>query len=122
MRALRDLTFLDSLNQSELKSETTMATLTEEEFSKHIGTTFHAKLDEREVDLTLTEVKPYMPEPRQGNMERFSLFFAGPPEVFLPQQNFHIRHDGMGEFDIFLVPLRGDEKGYIYEAVFNYFK
>jgi hypothetical protein len=100
-----------------------MAILTEEEFSKHIGTEFRADVDEREVNLTLTEVKPYMPEQaRQSNMERFSLFFAGPPDVFLPQQNFHIRHDSMGEFDIFLVPIRSDERGFSYEAVFNYFR
>jgi len=100
-----------------------MAILTEEEFSKHVGTTFYVKLGEREVNLTLAEVKGYMPEPtEEKRMERFSLFFSGPADSYLPQQNFQMRHETMGEFDMFLVPIRNDENGLRYEAVFNYFK
>ena len=100
-----------------------MAILTEEEFSKHVGTTFHTKLGEREVDLTLAEVKGYMPGPaEEKRMERFSLFFDGPADSFLPQHNFQMSHETMGDFDIFLVPIKGDEKRFRYEAVFNYFK
>ncbi len=100
-----------------------MAILTEEEFSKHVGTTFHAKLGEREVDVTLAEVKAYMPDPtEQKSMERFSLFFDGPSDAYLPQQSLPMRHETMGDFDIFLVPINGDEKGIRYEAVFNFFK
>jgi hypothetical protein len=97
--------------------------LTEAEFSKHVGTQFHATFEDREISLTLIEVKPYMvDESRERNMERFSLFFDGPPDVLLPQQNFQMRHESMGEFDLFLVPISGDQKGFRYEAVFNYFK
>jgi len=100
-----------------------MAILTEEEFSKHIGTTFYVKLGEREVNLTLAEVKGFMPEPtEEKQMERFSLFFSGPADSYLPQQNFQMRHETMGEFEMFLVPIRNDENGLRYEAVFNYFK
>ena len=100
-----------------------MAILTEEEFSKHVGTTFRAKLGECEVDLTLAEVKGYMPEPtEEKRMERFSLFFDGPSDSFLPQQSLEVRHETMGEFHIFLVPIKGDEKEIRYEAVFNFFK
>jgi len=96
--------------------------LTEEEFSKHVGTQFYASFDDREVNLTLTEVKPYLrAETTDEAMERFSLFFDGPPDVLLPQQSFHVRHGSMGEFDIFLVPISGDANGFRYEAVFNYF-
>lgn len=100
-----------------------MNNLTEEEFSKHVGTSFHAKLSEREVKLTLAEVKGYIPAPNeQKGMERFSVFFDGPSDSLLPQQNFQMRHDQMGDFDIFLVPISGDANGFRYEAVFNYFK
>jgi hypothetical protein len=100
-----------------------MAILTEEEFSKHVGTTFRAKVDERQVDLTLAEVKGYMPQPtEEKRMERFSLFFDGPSDSFLPQHSFRMGHETMGDFDIFLVPISGDEKRFRYEAVFNYFK
>ena len=100
-----------------------MALLTEEEFSKHIGTEVYAKFGDREVTLSLSEVKGYTPTPNdQQNMERFSVFFDGPLDSFLPQQNFKMRHEQMGEFDIFLVPISADEKGFRYEAVFNYFR
>lgn len=100
-----------------------MANLTEEEFSKHVGTTFHAKVGEREVDLTLAEVKGYMPGPsEEKRMERFSLFFDGPSDFFLPQQSFQMSHETMGDFDILIVPISGDDKRFRYEAVFNFYK
>jgi hypothetical protein len=100
-----------------------MAILTEKEFAKHVGTNFHAKLDERDVDLTLAEVKGYPQDPSdKREMERFSLFFDGPLDSPLPQQSFQMQHDVMGEVEIFLVPIRGDENGFRYEAVFNFYR
>ena len=100
-----------------------MANLTEEEFSKHVGTDFYVKSSEGEVKITLAEVKGYRAaSTEEKNLERFSLFFAGPADSFLSQQVFHVRHETMGEFDIFLVPIKNDADGFRYEAVFNYFK
>jgi hypothetical protein len=97
--------------------------LTEKEFSQHVGTKFHVKVDEREIGLELTEVKGYVSqEIEQGGMERFSVFFAGPGDPSLPQKTYQLKHERMGEFELFLVPIAGDEKGYRYEAVFNYFR
>jgi hypothetical protein len=99
------------------------ANLTEAEFSKHIGASFHTSVGEREIAFTLAEVKGYLPsETEQSGMERFSIFFDGPGDVRLPQMTYHLRHPAMGEFDLFLVPIGGDEKGFRYEAVFNYYK
>src|SRR5436305_11409407 len=99
------------------------ATLTEEEFSKHQGTKFHAKLDSLETDLDLVEVKGYSSATdRRDDMERFSVFFNGPRDSFLPQATYQMRHEEMGEFDLFLFPLGEDDQGFRYEAVFNYFK
>lgn len=100
-----------------------MAILTEGEFSKHVGTKFYAKLGESEVNLILAEVKSYDQEPDlKAKMERFSLFFDGPPDSFLPQGIFQMRHDNMGDFEVFLVPISGDQNGFRYEAVFNLYK
>jgi hypothetical protein len=100
-----------------------MKSLTEEEFSKHIGTRFRPELGEHEVNLTLTEVKRYMPEPsEEKGLERFSVFFDGPSDVVLPQQTYHLQHEAMGEFDIFLGPIAQNANGFRYEAVFNYYK
>ena len=97
--------------------------LTEQEFSKHVGTQFNVALTDGELSLTLVEAKAYMPgENEQEGMERFSVFFDGPPNLLLPQQTYQLRHEQMGEFDIFLTPISGDAKRIRYEAVFNYYR
>lgn len=99
------------------------AELTEAEFSKHLNTKFRAGLDAEPLDLELTRVKAYSLRPGdQEGMERFSIFFTGPAQPFLPQRTYSLSHDVMGTFDIFLVPIKPDGEGSRYEAVFNYFK
>ena len=97
--------------------------LTEQEFSKHVGSQFEASLGERNVILRLVEVKAYMPEAtEEKGLERFSIFFEGPPDFMLPQQTYHLRHAQIGELEIFLGAISGDANGFRYEAVFNYYK
>jgi len=81
------------------------------------------KLDgQPEIELELVEVKGYLPqESEHQGMERFSIFFDG-PGTYLRQRVYHLEHDQMGEIELFLVPISGDQRGYRYEAVFNYFK
>lgn len=102
------------------------ARLTEEEFLQHVNTKFRVNGDgPQPVELSLVEVKGYekKSEPgEQGGMERFSVFFSGPGDSFLPQKSYALEHDQMGAFDIFLVPIGRDDRGYNYEAVFNYHK
>jgi uncharacterized protein DUF6916 len=98
------------------------APLTEKEFSKHVNTKFRVVSDEP-VELELTEVKGYMSKPdEESGMERFSAFFRGPSDRYLQQTTYTLEHDQMGEFALFLVPVRQDQNGFRYEAVFNYFK
>jgi Domain of unknown function (DUF6916) len=106
--------------------KTMTALLTESEFSQHVNTKFRLNADSgKAIELELVEVASYAfkdnPNERSG-MERFSLFFAGPPEPFLPQAIYSLSHDKLGSLDIFLVPIGRNEKGFSYEAVFNYFK
>ena len=97
--------------------------LTEEEFARHLNSKFQLKIDDATLELKLVEVKAYMPGVNeQAGMERFSVFFDGPGNTRLPQSVYSLTHEQMGQFDIFLVPISGDEKGFRYEAVFNYFK
>jgi hypothetical protein len=97
--------------------------LTEQEFSKHVGSEFQTTSAEREVNLKLAEVKAYRPlESEQPGMERFSVFFDGPADLLLPQQTYQLRHEQMGEFDIFLTPISADANRVRYEAVFNYYR
>jgi hypothetical protein len=39
--------------------------------------------------------------------------------MFLDQGTRFFKHDQMGEFEIFIVPMRQDEQGFYYEAIFN---
>ena len=95
-----------------------------ESFSEHLNTKFSVKVDSAEpVELELVDLVVRKSEPNeQAGMERFSTFFYGPANFFLPQQTYDMTHPEMGELQIFLVPVALDERGYRYEAVFNRFK
>ena len=96
--------------------------LTEKDFSPHLNSKFYVQLADGFVELELAEVTPYVARPTdQSGMERFSILFDG-PGVCLPQSLYHLKHEQMGELDIFLVPVSGDQRGYRYEAVFNSIK
>ena len=95
--------------------------LTEKDFSKHLNSKFHLQLKDGVIELQLAEVKAYLAkENEQSGMARFSIFFNG-PGVYLPQSLYHLEHEQMGELDVFLVPVSGNQDGYRYEAVFNHF-
>jgi len=101
--------------------------LKEEDFKKHLGTKFRVRLDEIEgapkVELELDEVVPFPDlSHSRGDMERFSAYFYGPGDFFLPQGIYRLEHEQMGEQEIFLVPVAQDQRGVRYEAVFSYFK
>ena len=98
------------------------APLTEKEFSKHVNTKFRIP-GEQPIELELAEVKGYLSKAHeQTGMERFSAFFSGPRQPYLPQRVYPLEHEQMGAFELFLVPVASDENGFRYEAVFNYFK
>ena len=98
--------------------------LTEKEFSEHLNTKFRVNVDSAPpIELELVEVRGYENKDQpgeQGGMERFSIFFIGPGDVFLQQAIYPLVHETIGELEIFLVPLSRDESGFRYEAVFNY--
>lgn len=98
------------------------APLTEAEFSKHLNTKFRVA-SEQPIELELTGVEGYLIKANeQTGMERFSAFFKGPREPFLPQRVYALKHERMGAFELFLVPVGADGNGFRYEAVFNYSK
>jgi hypothetical protein len=98
------------------------ATLTEKEFSKHVNTKFRVA-NQAPAELELTQVKAYaIQSHEQAGMERFSAYFHGPGDRLLPQGIYPLEHEAMGNFELFLVPIGKDDRGYQYEAVFNYYK
>jgi hypothetical protein len=49
----------------------------------------------------------------------FSLVFRGAQGRPLPQRIYHLEHDTLGSLEIFLVPIRPDARGPLFQAVFN---
>ena len=93
------------------------ASLTHEEFTKHANTKFQVQADENnQVELDLTAVSELKLHPQQ---EEFALQFRGPLNQFLGQGVRDVTHDQMGQFELFIVPIKQNEQGFYYEAVFN---
>ena len=93
------------------------ASLTHEAFTQHAGSKFQVQVDENTgVDLELTDVSELKLYPHQ---EEFAIVFRGPSDAFLNQGVRLFTHDQMGQFELFIVPIRRDEQGFYYEAVFN---
>jgi len=98
--------------------------LTEEAFARQLNSKFRVRADTpRPVELELVEVKGWRSgAAEQGGLERFSLFFSGPADIYLPQGSYSLEHEQLGVLDIFLVPVARTPEGLRYEAVFNFFK
>lgn len=97
---------------------------TAEHFTQQLHTRFRVRIDApRPLELELVEVKGRQISPaEQQGWERFSLYFNGPADIYMPQQIYTLEHEHMGVFDIFLVPVERAANGLRYEAVFNVFK
>ena len=93
------------------------ASLTHEEFSKNANTKFKVRVDDStQVELDLIAVSDLKVYPQQ---EEFSLEFRGPLNAFLDQRVHNFTHDQMGEFELFIVPIKQDAEGFYYEVIFN---
>lgn len=91
--------------------------LTKSMFEQNLNTTFWL-LDESAEShpMDLVELTHGYSTPRQ---EQFSLRFRGDRNFVFPQRIYPMKHDSIGEFDLFLVPIGRDDTGTFYEAVFN---
>ena len=94
------------------------------DFEKHVDTDFRVELAApRPIEIKLLSVTPRKIEPHEeAGMERFSVVFSGPADVFLPQNTYRVTHPEMGEFYVFLVPIQQDSGGFRYEAVYNFYQ
>lgn len=93
------------------------------DFLDNVGTEFTVtgELGGHALVLELVSVTP-LPSTGVGQRaEPFSLEFRGPDEPLLEQRIHALKHDELGDLDLFLVPLGPDpETGRMrYEAIFN---
>ena len=95
-------------------------TLTHEALAKSLGTVFQVQVaTDQTVELRLTEISDLKRSERQ---EGFAIVFSGPNDAFLGQGTQLMRHEHLGHFELFIVPIGQDEDGYRYEAIFNRFR
>jgi len=90
-------------------------------FAKALNTGFRLQIDPGNVlDLELIEAVDEL-EGKQAppGREAFSLTFRGAHSEPLGQGTYSLNHTDMGTFDIFLVPIRHDDTGTYYQAIFN---
>lgn len=94
--------------------------LNEEVFKQHLNTKFYIPFDDKRVELELVRVigdKSSMD--KVEGVERFTLHFLGPSDLYLPQSIYHMEHDALGTLDIFIVPIGIQDTRYQYEAIFS---
>lgn len=99
-----------------------LSTLVLDSFTPHVGTSFVLEHPETPETFTLVDAKalPSHDHPMKKR-DPFSLFFHGNrTDIQFNQQILPLKHETMGEIEIFLVPIARNDDGTIrYQAVFN---
>jgi hypothetical protein len=68
------------------------------------------------VKVELIEVKALKVRPK---LNAFSLIFKGPADLALVQNTYRVKHKELRSFKLLVVPVKRDESGVYYEAIFN---
>ena len=91
--------------------------LTKESFSDRLNSKFQLFIsDDSTVDIELIEVAQRRSTPRQ---EQFAVAFQVPASVPAVQGVYRVKHDDLGEFELFLVPYKQEAESTYFEAFFN---
>lgn len=96
-----------------------MELLTLDHFAGCVNETFHAALKDGEIEFVLVEARAASATAPNAVRVPFSLLFRNGSALLFPQQTYRMRHDRVGGFDIFLVPIAREREGFLYQAVFN---
>lgn len=88
-----------------------------EVFEPLINTQFNIALEPTPLKLTLAEIVKQERSP--AKYECFTLLFKGPLNPALEQQIYKFEHENASSWDLFVVPVAGDDEGYDYEVVVN---
>lgn len=98
-----------------------MELLTLDHFARHIDETFSAVMNDGEIPFVLVEARALNSSQVVPGAARvpFSLLFRNGSAFLFPQQTYVMRHAGIGEVGIFLVPIAREREGFLYQAVFN---
>lgn len=92
----------------------------EETFTQHLNTKFHVPLQDKKVELELVKVVSDKNDlDKIEGVDRFTIYFTGPIDSFLPQRIYTLEHEALGQLEIFIVPVARRNDRYHYEAIFN---
>ena len=89
------------------------------DFTPHLHSRFRLTVEKLSLELELVEVNDTGRKSAPESRSSFSLLFKGAKDNLLPQQMYRIEHDKLDAMDLFIVPVRADQNGYYYEAVFS---
>ena len=100
-----------------------LETFTLATFQPLVGERFQIAADQSPIDVVLAEANAPAAggelESESGRVRApFSIVFRGPLEPILPQRIYRFRHDALGSFELFIVPIGPDDDAMQYEAVF----
>ncbi|MCC7434117.1 MAG: hypothetical protein IT363_05480 [Methanoregulaceae archaeon] len=87
-----------------------------EDFASRVGASFELRAES--AALVLREARA-VGQGHPGRAVPFSLLFDGPIEVPLPQGTHALESAGLGQFELFLVPVGITTEARQYEAIFN---
>jgi hypothetical protein len=86
-------------------------------FAGLLNSTFTVQTDDgQSIEVQLVKISE---QQLAGRQEIFSIIFRGPGDIALGQALLRFHHEDTGDFDLFITPLRQDQEGLYYEAVFN---
>ena len=100
--------------------------LTQAAFAACINTIFRIEREHAPaVPLRLIELNGLVPEEAQAQAERlgqesFALAFRAPRDQALTQATYHFKHQQLGQFDLFIVPLKNTRDEHLYAAIINH--
>ncbi|MCF6300794.1 MAG: hypothetical protein L3J52_06710 [Proteobacteria bacterium] len=88
-----------------------------QQFEQCLNDSFHIKFDKNES--YACHLKEVNSNTVTTHSEQFSVIFSCDEVTVFEQGVFTARHKKLGDFELFLVPVFGDENGVQYEAVFT---
>ena len=89
-----------------------------EDFCEILNTDFRLADADSEIKLKFFEISEKKETPRTV---LFSLYLKSPTDIFLEQKIYRLQHEKYGAGALFIVPIRQDTDGFVYESVFNRF-
>ena len=96
-----------------------LARLKSSDFIPYFNGKFHLFLNEVDfIEVELIEISNY-PNQNPETGRPFNLIFRLPKGLFIPQETYTFKHSQIGKLDLFIVPIGPDEKGQLYQVVFN---